>query len=120
MPAITVEATTFALFGSLGDLALRKLFPALYQLDRAGLLNDDTRILALSRAKLLKPKPAASCWVHWRTMVFSCHLPVVVVVRVASAACMCTQVAVKFYRPNWATLPKAKPVRVAVYPVRLT
>src|SRR5690606_14007034 len=49
MPAITVEATTFALFGSLGDLALRKLFPALYQLDRAGLLNDDTRILALSR-----------------------------------------------------------------------
>ncbi|MBA1263421.1 glucose-6-phosphate dehydrogenase [Stutzerimonas stutzeri] len=49
MPAITVEATTFALFGALGDLALRKLFPALYQLDRAGLLNDGTRILALSR-----------------------------------------------------------------------
>jgi glucose-6-phosphate 1-dehydrogenase len=49
MPAITVDATTFALFGALGDLALRKLFPALYQLDRAGLLNNDTRILALSR-----------------------------------------------------------------------
>ncbi|WP_028241044.1 glucose-6-phosphate dehydrogenase [Stutzerimonas azotifigens] len=49
MPAISVEATTFALFGALGDLALRKLFPALYQLDRAGLLNGATRLLALSR-----------------------------------------------------------------------
>jgi len=49
MPAITVEATTFALFGASGDLAMRKLFPALYQLDRAGLLHTDTRILALSR-----------------------------------------------------------------------
>ncbi len=49
MPAITVEATTFALFGALGDLALRKLFPALYRLDQAGLLHSDTSILALSR-----------------------------------------------------------------------
>ena len=32
MPSITVEPCTFALFGALGDLALRKLFPALYQL----------------------------------------------------------------------------------------
>ena len=44
-----LESCTFALFGALGDLALRKLFPALYQLDRAGLLHDDTRILALAR-----------------------------------------------------------------------
>lgn len=49
MPGITVEPITFALFGALGDLALRKLFPALYQLDRAGLLHADTQILALSR-----------------------------------------------------------------------
>ena len=49
MPSITVEPCTFALFGALGDLALRKLFPALYQLDRAGLLHADTRILALAR-----------------------------------------------------------------------
>jgi len=33
----------------LGDLALRKLFPALYQLDREGLLHEDTRIMALAR-----------------------------------------------------------------------
>jgi len=49
MPAINVEPCTFALFGALGDLALRKLFPALYQLDGAGLLHDNTRILALAR-----------------------------------------------------------------------
>ena len=49
MTSITVESCTFALFGALGDLALRKLFPALYQLDRAGLLHADTRIFALAR-----------------------------------------------------------------------
>ena len=49
MPSIIVESCTFALFGALGDLALRKLFPALYQLDRAGLLHADTQILALAR-----------------------------------------------------------------------
>ncbi|MBA1205259.1 glucose-6-phosphate dehydrogenase [Pseudomonas capeferrum] len=49
MAAISVEPCTFALFGALGDLALRKLFPALYQLDRAGLLHADSRLLALAR-----------------------------------------------------------------------
>ncbi|MFC3609621.1 glucose-6-phosphate dehydrogenase [Stutzerimonas tarimensis] len=49
MPAIIVEAVTFALFGATGDLSTRKLFPALYQLDRAGLLNEQTRVLALAR-----------------------------------------------------------------------
>ncbi|WP_148253037.1 glucose-6-phosphate dehydrogenase [Aidingimonas lacisalsi] len=38
-----------ALFGALGDLALRKLYPALYHLDREGLLADSTRILGLAR-----------------------------------------------------------------------
>jgi len=36
-----------AMFGALGDLARRKLFPALYQLERAGLLGEQTRVLAL-------------------------------------------------------------------------
>ncbi|TWH65002.1 glucose-6-phosphate 1-dehydrogenase [Azomonas agilis] len=49
MPAIIPEAVTLALFGAQGDLALRKLFPALYQLDRASLLHEGTRVLALSR-----------------------------------------------------------------------
>lgn len=38
-----------ALFGALGDLALRKLYPALYHLDRDGLLADTARILGLAR-----------------------------------------------------------------------
>ncbi|WP_192034904.1 glucose-6-phosphate dehydrogenase [Halomonas sp. YLGW01] len=41
-----------ALFGALGDLALRKLFPALYQLDREGLMPADTRVLGLARHEL--------------------------------------------------------------------
>src|SRR5690554_402880 len=41
--------TDLALFGALGDLSLRKLYPALYHLDREGLMHDDTRILALAR-----------------------------------------------------------------------
>ena len=36
-------------FGARGDLARRKLFPALYQLDRAGLLSDSTRIAGVAR-----------------------------------------------------------------------
>jgi len=40
------------LFGALGDLAQRKLIPAFYQLERAGLLADGSRILALARRDL--------------------------------------------------------------------
>ncbi|MGB1346148.1 MAG: glucose-6-phosphate dehydrogenase, partial [Pseudomonadales bacterium] len=40
---------TLVLFGALGDLSLRKLLPALFQLDKANLLNHDTRILGLAR-----------------------------------------------------------------------
>lgn len=49
MQAITPTPVTLALFGAMGDLALGKLFPALYQLDRANLLHPQTRVLALSR-----------------------------------------------------------------------
>lgn len=40
------------MFGALGDLAQRKLFPALYQLECAQLLDRETRILALARDKI--------------------------------------------------------------------
>ena len=36
-------------FGANGDLAQRKLFPALYQLHRSGLLHEQTRIIACAR-----------------------------------------------------------------------
>jgi glucose-6-phosphate 1-dehydrogenase len=37
------------LFGASGDLSARKLFPALYHLDHAGLLHDDLRVAAIAR-----------------------------------------------------------------------
>ncbi len=37
------------IFGATGDLSARKLFPALFQLDAAGLLLDDLRIIAVGR-----------------------------------------------------------------------
>ena len=40
------------LFGALGDLAQRKLFPALYQLEREGLLHKRSRILAVARENI--------------------------------------------------------------------
>ncbi|MEX0603727.1 MAG: glucose-6-phosphate dehydrogenase [Marinobacter sp.] len=40
------------MFGALGDLAQRKLFPALYQLECARLLARETRILALARSEV--------------------------------------------------------------------
>ncbi|WXL27662.1 glucose-6-phosphate dehydrogenase [Ectopseudomonas mendocina] len=44
-----VEPCTIAIFGAFGDLALRKLFPSLFQLDRAGLLPAQTRVISLGR-----------------------------------------------------------------------
>ncbi|WP_372611238.1 glucose-6-phosphate dehydrogenase [Halomonas sp.] len=41
-----------ALFGALGDLSQRKLFPALFQLEREGLLAPSTRLLGLARQAL--------------------------------------------------------------------
>ncbi|KEA62646.1 Glucose-6-phosphate 1-dehydrogenase [Marinobacterium lacunae] len=43
------HACDFMLFGARGDLAMRKLFPALYQLHRAGLLHPDTRLIGIAR-----------------------------------------------------------------------
>jgi len=42
-------------FGARGDLARRKLFPALYQLDRAGLLDGGIRIAAVAREAIDTP-----------------------------------------------------------------
>jgi glucose-6-phosphate 1-dehydrogenase len=44
--------TDIVLFGARGDLSRRKLFPALYQLDKADLLSDDTRIAGVARQDL--------------------------------------------------------------------
>ncbi len=46
------KACDLILFGTKGDLARRKLLPALYQLERAGLLHADTRIIGVARDEL--------------------------------------------------------------------
>ncbi len=46
------KACDFAIFGVLGDLSRRKLIPSLYQLDKVGLLDDETRIIGVARHEL--------------------------------------------------------------------
>jgi len=51
--AHTIPASCdFTVFGGTGDLALRKLLPALYHRDLEGQLPDDTRVLGVSRSML--------------------------------------------------------------------
>src|SRR6478609_1652311 len=47
-----VDACDFVIFGGTGDLAVRKLLPALYLRDRDGQLTADTRVIAVARAGL--------------------------------------------------------------------
>ena len=49
---ISVDTFDFVAFGGTGDLARRKLLPALYQRDRAGQIIGDTRIIATARAQM--------------------------------------------------------------------
>jgi glucose-6-phosphate 1-dehydrogenase len=56
MPTATAVAPCdFVIFGGTGDLAFRKLLPALYLRDRDGQLSADTRIIAVARAGLDEP-----------------------------------------------------------------
>ena len=45
-------ASEIVIFGALGDLSRRKLLPSLYQLELAGLLSDNTRIIGVARNKM--------------------------------------------------------------------
>ncbi|XNM56568.1 hypothetical protein ACLK1Z_10915 [Escherichia coli] len=58
----TAQACDLVIFGAKGDLARRKLLPSLYQLEKAGQLNPDTRIIGVGGAncdKRLIPKLSA-------------------------------------------------------------
>ena len=48
---IQKQATVFAIFGATGDLARRKLFPALFALHKSGLLPEKLKIIATARTK---------------------------------------------------------------------
>jgi glucose-6-phosphate 1-dehydrogenase len=49
---IKVEPFDLVVFGGTGDLAYRKLFPALYHRERGGQLTDPTRIIGVSRREM--------------------------------------------------------------------
>ncbi len=48
----TAPPCDFVIFGAMGDLARRKLIPALYQLDRMGLIPPETRIVGVARRQM--------------------------------------------------------------------
>lgn len=43
------QACDFTIFGVMGDLARRKLIPSLYQLEKIGLLHEESRIIGVAR-----------------------------------------------------------------------
>lgn len=47
----TARACDTVIFGAKGDLARRKLLPSLYQLEKAGHIHPDTRIIGVGRAE---------------------------------------------------------------------
>ena len=47
--SIGAKACDFVLFGTKGDLARRKLLPSLYQLDKAGLLDKETKVIGVAK-----------------------------------------------------------------------
>ena len=49
---IPVEVFDLIIFGGTGDLAMRKLLPALYHRDRDAQLTPDSRIISIGRGKL--------------------------------------------------------------------
>ncbi|UDG80965.1 Glucose-6-phosphate 1-dehydrogenase [Candidatus Hartigia pinicola] len=88
----TVRACDLIIFGTKGDLARRKLFPSLYQLEKAGYIHPDTRIIGVGRAewsqnhyinfieasfsKFLKETLHAELWNKFRERLNFCNLDV--------------------------------------------
>ena len=51
MDNVAIQACDLVIFGAKGDLSRRKLLPSLYQLDKAGHIHPDTRIIGVGRAE---------------------------------------------------------------------
>ncbi len=60
---------TIIIFGASGDLTARKLIPALFHLDMAGLLPDDANIVGVARSEFTDDAFAPSSN-PWRKMRF--------------------------------------------------
>lgn len=52
LPPTAAHTADLVVFGGTGDLAMRKLLPALYHCDRDGRLSPETRVIAMSRGGL--------------------------------------------------------------------
>ena len=63
------QACDFTIFGVLGDLSRRKLLPSLYQLDRAGLLHEDTRIIGVARHEISRDEFVAGVEKSLKTFI---------------------------------------------------
>ena len=48
-PNKVIEPCDFVLFGTKGDLARRKLLPSLYELEKANLIHEHTKIIGVAR-----------------------------------------------------------------------
>ena len=57
---LPVETFDLVIFGGTGDLAMRKLLPALYHRDRDGQVTSESRIIAASRGELSRDEYVAS------------------------------------------------------------
>ncbi len=57
--ALEPESASIVVFGATGDLARRKIFPALYNLERTGILPADTRVIGFARRELTRERFAA-------------------------------------------------------------
>lgn len=51
-PNKVIEPCDFVLFGTKGDLARRKLLPSLYQLEKASLLHENTKLIGVARNEM--------------------------------------------------------------------
>ena len=51
---LPVDSFDLIIFGGTGDLAMRKLLPALYHRDRDGQFTGDSRIIATGRSELIQ------------------------------------------------------------------
>ncbi len=87
-----VQACDLVIFGAKGDLARRKLLPSLYQLEKAGHIDPDTRIIGVGRAEwdkaaytkvvkealdtFMKEKADAEIWERLSARLDFCNLDV--------------------------------------------
>ncbi len=62
----STAACDFVLFGATGDLAMRKLLPALYRRSAAGHLTDNTRIIGVARMALSREEFVNAVETHCR------------------------------------------------------